>query len=429
MFCHVFKRHFVIAAFCLTGHGLLGQGLGDLVNAKDFGAVPGFGGIPDSTRALQNAVDFVAKNHKRLWIPAGEYFISSPISIRAGSNFSIVGDGQATCVTVTADTSILEMTGVCSKIQIRDICFVSRLARSGGYGIYILGTPVTHSDTIAISNVLIQNAAFPFYARYLSNATIEGSKIIGSIPNAVKGSLMYFQDDVNMTVRDVTTGAYNGAFFAKDNFVIDSNCSAMVFDNLRAGGQTVSGWTSNSVGSGFVCRNSLGAAGHGPQTVRFNNCIVEQSLNGYLIQDGRDIQIDGGHAVQCNEFGYLIAGGVNVTITNSDCFDNLKHGFYIAGGKGISISNCTASNNSYGSHSAYDGCRIEDGVKDVRIIGNRFGDYIFTYPAALGQRYGLSIGVLTDEIIATGNSLGANQLAGLGNFSTGTHNSITGNIP
>src|SRR2546423_167228 len=125
------------------------QGFGELVNAKDFGVTDS---VANATPALQHAIDYVTTNHKRLWIPAGSYHITSPIVIDNKGSFSIVGDGpNETSIYVDSNNSAFLFSGACSQVELRDLWIGSSSPRSAGYGISIIGGRI-YSDTFQISN-------------------------------------------------------------------------------------------------------------------------------------------------------------------------------------------------------------------------------------------------------------------------------------
>jgi hypothetical protein len=53
-------------------------------------------GITDDTAALQAALNSIAQSHYVLWIPSGNYLISSPLTIRGVSNVTILGEDPRT---------------------------------------------------------------------------------------------------------------------------------------------------------------------------------------------------------------------------------------------------------------------------------------------------------------------------------------------
>ncbi|MHB1437812.1 MAG: glycosyl hydrolase family 28-related protein, partial [Thiobacillus sp.] len=68
--------------------------LSDTVSAKDFGAKAD--GVTDDSAAIQAAIDYCAQNSKCLFIPAGIYYVPTPINLLKAANansYEIVGAG------------------------------------------------------------------------------------------------------------------------------------------------------------------------------------------------------------------------------------------------------------------------------------------------------------------------------------------------
>jgi hypothetical protein len=71
-----------------------------IVNVKDFGAKGD--GVTDDTAAIQNVLD----SHNVIYIPQGEYFITSTLVIK-NSNTKIFGDGKSSKLIKSKDNAIL----------------------------------------------------------------------------------------------------------------------------------------------------------------------------------------------------------------------------------------------------------------------------------------------------------------------------------
>jgi hypothetical protein len=400
------------ALLCGVSGLATGQDVGELVNAKDFGVTAG---ITDTTAALQTAVTFVAVHHRRLWIPAGSYHITSPIHINNSHSLSIVGDGpNATSIFVDADNSAFLFTGVCSKIELRDLWIGSSSARSAGYGIAIVGRPI-QSDTFKIANIVLQNLHSPFYADGMGSSTISNVRIINTAPGGAQDVGMYFHSAVNVTIRDVQVGSIAG-ISARELIVLDSGVDTFVMENIQASG---------SEADGVLIRASSDSAG--PRIVRLRNCSVSNTLNGIAIRAGRGVRLAACHVERCAASGVLISAGNNISLSNVTSYLNGNYGYLVTGGKGIAVENSSASNNSQAGDNLYDGCRLGTGAYDTRLIGNRFGDFVFSNVPR--QRYGLSIAAATDNVVATGNILGENKTGALHNVSTGKLSALVANIP
>lgn len=70
------------------------------VSVKDFGAVGG--GVTDDTAAIQAAINYAMLSDKSLYIPAGDYKITGPLSVYPASSCYIYGDGNNTRLVATS---------------------------------------------------------------------------------------------------------------------------------------------------------------------------------------------------------------------------------------------------------------------------------------------------------------------------------------
>ena len=135
------------------------------VNVKDFGATGD--GSTDDTSAIQAAVTAAA--NKSLYIPAGEYLITSNITV--SSPMKIDGDGYSSWLKGNGASGTLSITA--SNVSVHNIRFQSSAAASAG-AIRIEGTnnadilvencffnlcsPVIHLFTC--NNIMVQNCTF-----------------------------------------------------------------------------------------------------------------------------------------------------------------------------------------------------------------------------------------------------------------------------
>jgi hypothetical protein len=77
-------------------------------------------GVTDDTAALQEALNSIAKSHYVLWVPNGNYLISSPLTITGVSNVTILGEDPRTTTILwggVKDGTMLTLAG-CNGINI-----------------------------------------------------------------------------------------------------------------------------------------------------------------------------------------------------------------------------------------------------------------------------------------------------------------------
>lgn len=99
-----------------------------------YGAVGN--GVADDTAALQAAVTAAAAAQKTLYIPAGTYLVSTPITIPAGEGLAIAGSGWGTKIKLknASNCFIFKMTGGDTRITMRDMTIDGNCTGQGTTG-------------------------------------------------------------------------------------------------------------------------------------------------------------------------------------------------------------------------------------------------------------------------------------------------------
>ena len=99
-----------------------------------YGAVGN--GVADDTAALQAAVNAAAAAQKTLYIPAGTYLVSTPISIPAGQGMAIVGSGWGTSIKLknASNCFIFAMTGGDTRVTMRNMTLDGNCTGQGTTG-------------------------------------------------------------------------------------------------------------------------------------------------------------------------------------------------------------------------------------------------------------------------------------------------------
>jgi hypothetical protein len=351
-----------------------------------------------------------------VYLPAGNYpFLTSPV-LNNIKGVTFQGDGyNATALIMGASgVNIFSFTGSCDRCRVRDMWIGSFFARASGAGISIVGSAGLHTGEIMIERVTIQNVPAPFFVQYADKIDIVGLQFIQSIASATTGVVLYMDTSIVVTMERVT--AYTTAGTFPNNVVqIDHDCDTIVMKNCVL---------LNGAADGVAVLKSSGTTG--PRLVRFNSVYVESMVgNGFQQSEGQSVHYTDCHAAVNGGTGFSVVGGKAIKFRGCFSLQNGLQGFLIngAGINRCSLIDCTATNNSQLTHNTYDGIRIEDNTTHVTVAFCTLGDFYNT--PVNKQRYGLSIGSIgTDYITAWGNDYVGNQTAGLGDFSTGSHNLI-----
>lgn len=372
--------------------------------------------------AIQTAIDAAkAAGGGIVQLTAGAYQLSGSLTIDTATDITIVGAGaNTTKLVVNGNYNAITVTGVCSRIFVRDMWIGSFVARTSGYGISVTGTSGIFADSIHLRNLLIQNTSQAVYFQYVSTSIWRDVSYLQSISSAAGAGPVY-QCISTVSVRmDWVLATSTAGQIAGDGLVLDSNTDTFVMSAVNIA----------NVNVGIKLTNSAGGAATGPRLVRLTDCYVEScTSHGFSISDGRDVRLIACHSAVNHGSGYSITGGTGINVVGGIALSNDMHGFYLAGAavKGAALVGVTASNNSQATSVTYDGIRIDDNTSHVRVTGNRSGDFVFTLTNK--QRYGLSISATgTDYISAQGNDFSGNTTDDVNDLSTGANNSVEGTV-
>lgn len=357
----------------------------------------------------------------RVLIPAGAFYTANGISPNAVASVDIWGTGcNSSQIVVNGNVSAFAFTGVCSRVTIKGLWIGTFSVRSAGWGISITGTVAVHSDTFFIEDVAIQNTFQGVFSFYLDQSRFRDVRYTQSLVGANGPIIFDFLASISIRSNDCMVICVIGVL-GGNAMTIDSDC-----DTIHVVGFEVTGNTS-VLGHGIQLINSLGGGHTGPRLIRLLDCSLEGMVQGVHIDAGRDIRALGVHCAANSGHGFLVNGGDSTTLTQCLALQNGQHGYYFNGGTMSAAIGCTASNNGQAANVTWDGMRIEVNVTNVRILGCKSGDFIYTL--ANKQRYGLSLafGVTVDYCRVIGNDFTGNTTGPVGNFSTATHNLLADN--
>lgn len=379
-------------------------------NDSNTGRAPG-----TPLKTIQAAVALLSSGGRIIILP-GNIQLSGPIAITQ-SNIIIEGSGQnATAIVVNGNYDAFQISGF--QVAIKNLWIGSFVARTAGNGVTITGTSGAHLGYVLLENLTIQNTYSGVQAQYADSVIWSNVKYFQSISGAQGGASVFgiissASHFMNNVLAVATTGTMVGV-----GFLLDSDTDTIAMSKCLA----------SFAAKGIQLKNSIGGASSGPRLVRLTDCYFESSTaEGVLITDGRDVRLSGVHSAVNTTIGFSITGGTSIKLTSCMSLQNGTFGYFISGPNDARLDGCDASNNSQTTSGSSDGCFINNSTTHVRIYGCRFGDYVF---AGATQRYGLTISLTsTDWIVAQANDFAGNvNASGLNNASTGTHNSITGNV-
>lgn len=402
---YLFSIHKLNGGIIPTYQGIILDQGGDVYNVNAYGG------------SIQAALDAaVLAGRGIVFVPPGIYNVTSPILFEGKQDISLIGAGPNLTQLVQAnDQGVIIVRDDGShpssriKIQSMWIGISEGTPRIGGAGISLSSSIATPLDTILVSDIILQNVPYPFICDNVHQSTFEKIKVVSNIANAVKGVCCQVKNSNSIRLKDllilpVISPATKYPFAG---LLIEADCDTIIVTDSEIADSQVQGVI-------------LTGGTSGPRLVRLDNVYVELcQVSGFYIQNGRDVRLSGCHAAVNDGDGFAVVAGNSVTITNSLSLQNKHHGFFVSGGTGVKIEGCTASNNSQLQDNTYCGCYVGNAqaVSGVRVIGNRFGDFIFSMPNQ--QKYGLVLAANTSYIIATSNDLIGNKTSGLLNASTG----------
>lgn len=286
----------------------------EMVSARDFGAVGD--GVADDTAALQAAITAVGLSGLRLYVPAGTYKITSPMTTTA--DLYMFGDGESTVLdfsSMTGSAQIgLTINGALTQIQ------ELSSASQGNNSVVFATTPT-----------LVQNDVFVIYD------TVDGSWN-SSRPSYRAGEWCEVRS-VSGTTVNLTNTLYDGYTVANCD-VYKLSGPSVYLSNFKVKTSSMLGAITVSRCRNVELRNLWGYA-EGYQLIEVDRCYMVNcdALNFYNKGRGSD------------DYGLIISNSQHVKITNSEIYAR-RHGITIGGGDGVGsvpnrdvhIINCTLKN-------------------------------------------------------------------------------------
>jgi hypothetical protein len=431
----------------------------DVINVKDFGA---YGDAAhDDTAAIQAAINYAATivsaggggRGINVWLPAGEYVVSSTLTVTSGY-VGIIGDGAGrTLIARNAaygDTIRFNNGAIIYNCAVKGITF---------YHDTNLGNAMTgaHINAIAplqfiVDDCILLNGAYGLLLAggvyvYINNVRLQGYYVSGSTPyNSLVG--FYFVATTNTgavplpTIVNITNCQMNssGIYTGYQYGTVINACEEMHFTNCTFNGGVLS---EVQIGQTSSASDIL--------EITFNSCFFDTYDETYAVfitalastNDSKFIS-----RIRFEECGF---NGENVTpttppgnglyVVGRNANSNIKvcdlqivgctfQAFYqdaivIEGGDFISISSNTIYDNNYSNNATSNGITLTSTVTKVKINDNIIGGIL---GSTSKQRYGISVGSSVSGVTVENNDVTNNTTGGINDLSTTTNKRITNNL-
>jgi parallel beta-helix repeat protein len=133
--------------------------LAESISVLDFGADPT--NTTDSTSAIQAAVNAAVAATKKLYIPGGQYKVSSTITIAGG--VTIYGDDKVTIIASTTTTGNIFYVTSQAAVSFRNLQISATSSRTAGAAIYYDSGAGTQNNFSVIDNVFFNNQFYGVY--------------------------------------------------------------------------------------------------------------------------------------------------------------------------------------------------------------------------------------------------------------------------
>lgn len=371
-------------------------------------------GVGHDSAAIQSAASGAAANRGCVYFPPATYNLATSITLNNATDVQFRGPGgNGALVTMAASgVTLLRLTGVCSRIIIRDLwlgSFSSSYVNGGSIEV-IGGT--TPSDAFLVENVTCQNTPYPISLTSLYNSNFNNVRVFSSLVSCVRGSALSFNHVVSTNFHEFLVFINSSASIPADGIVVGEDCDTVIFMDSQVLG---------CIGYGVRVMPKVSSTGN--RLGRFTNMLSESNTSGgFLIEGARDVHLASCHAAVNGGPGYKITGGDSVQLYDSLALQNNEEGIIYSGGRGGEIAGCVVSNNGQTANNTYDGIVLTSGTSGVRIANNRSGNFVIS--GGNGQRSGISIAASTDYLSIVNNDCIGNVSNGYFSASTGANNFV-----
>lgn len=380
-------------------------------------------GSADDTAAVQAAINAAAANTGlggRVWFPAGQYLITSTLTVTA-SEVKLMGSaGNGSQIIVGANVDAISFSAGLSRCGIHDLWIGSYATRTAGWGIKINGTTGSQSAYFDFSGVTVQNTYGGIYAAYLQQSTWRNTRIFATIAGGIT--------DPGVSFIGVKSHRFESLFIVgvgrntgTHGMLLDSDCDTILLSDVEIIG---------AGGDGLRGTNSLGGSSTGPRLVYGTRVLIESCTgSGVNMLAGRYFKMTQSECSVNTVDGYRLDGIDGAELVQCEAIQNGQHGFHFASGAGpYALTCCRANYNSQTTDNTYNGVQIDANVSHVAITGGgRYGNWLFSLTN--GQKWGIRVeAVGTTSIIVEGNDLQGNKTAPMSWLAGSTTNRVSGNI-
>jgi hypothetical protein len=402
---------------------LLASSLNNMqVTPQQFGAVGD--GVTDNTVAFNAALAaLAAAGGGKLYIPAGSYRITGPLTYTAGA-LHITGDGKDSVLSFGSTTADLftfagpDMTlsdlnvttpfqtstaGTLFNFTDANNAKLSRIWTNGGYQVVqFLGAPGKLSYRTSINDCNFVNVMgnAVYYDPYFGGlGMIVETDILGAPTDQGSGIIIEAGDTFTFT---------------------NMNIAALKFGVLAISQTGGINYVANILATNVLCD---GAGTSFESGLQDGWCFDGGAAGTYVSR----IHLSSCWGGAMGRHGFNVENATDVTFTNCIGIGNQGNGFLVsAPSSDITLDGCTASWNSANNANDNDGIHIAGAVTDFIITGCRSKPNPETQNT---QRAGIAIEpAASDRYIITNNNLHGNVTLGLDDEGTGATKFVSQNI-
>jgi hypothetical protein len=331
-------------------------------------------GQHDSTGAIQAALMSVPATGGTVYLPAGEFLVSSPL-VAGTSGTSLLGAGQG--ATVLRLSAAFAGQAAISVAGVRDV-FVSGLTITGPGRPYGAGPAADGIQLIDSQRCTIQDC----YLTHLNGNAVQVTAGSGSSSGSIWTRLVNVHAVAcaqgACILGDVASGYNAGA-------VVDS----CVFEQIGGGDalliedahdvlvSNLEAWNeSSSTGSSIHLKGACGAVAMSNIDVGGLTGATAQRGPTVLIESGPNgtpsaVSINGG-SIECGTPGLSVSAGAQITVSGVQFFKNATHGLAVSGTADILLIGCYFYGNGYAAAADNFDAAISATAGAVRIEGCKF---------------------------------------------------------
>ena len=394
----------------------------DWINVVNYGADPT--GSADSTSAIASAIAALPSSGGIVYFPAGTYKASA-IDTTTKANVNLLGDGlYASTIAPTAGSSTF-LNFRSAHGSLRNIGILMSVTRTGDmiyinagdvtldtFSIYVasgsFGTGV-HIDSVngsyytinnfGLSNLGTSGLGIAIGEPTSTNQNVGGVISNGNIANGQNGILIYSSGGASIVDVDIIFCSSHGfaTYPATGSHIFAINVISVQCDTCGSDGFNL-GTNGGTVGN-FVFSECWGSTCTG---------------SGFNINGGSASSVD------------------SITIANGLYINNQQFGIVLSQCQNIIVNGNQVTGNSQSSHSAYSGIAVAAGVGKFVITNNisTYGGVISQQGGNNYQSYGVQVQAGASDYYSITGNLGWNNVSGnVLDGGTGTHKSVTSNVP